>query len=150
MKTATKTTLLLAIFFMLGATTEVKSQGCNFMSLLGKALQMGTGDLVFKGKNHNGVQWSFTVNVSYDSKPILPAKQCLHGFSEVSNAITLASLNKEANTAAAKNFMSKNQVMYAYSKISFPAAQQPIAAPFNWSAPVNNDSNTNLKMLASL
>ena len=114
MKTSTKTIFILAIFLTLGTTSGIKAQGLSFMGLVSKAVGLGTGDMVIKGRNHNGVEWSFTLNVSYDSKPILPAKQCLHGYGEVSNAITLAGLNKEANTCAAKSFISNSQAIAAH------------------------------------
>ena len=118
MKPSAKTTLLLAILLMLGTTPGLKAQVFNFISLVGKVAGIGTGDMVFKGRNHNGVEWSFTVNVSYASKPILPAKQCLTGFSAFSNGVKVASFNKETNTAPAKMFISNNQAIAAIRHIN--------------------------------
>jgi len=56
MKTSAKTTLLLAIFLMLGTTPSLKAQGFNFIALVGKVAGMDTGDMVLKGRNHNGVE----------------------------------------------------------------------------------------------
>ena len=129
MKTATKSTIILILFFTFGNMESVKAQGPNFMALIGNIVGMTSGDLVIKGKNHNGVEWSFTVNISYDSKPILPAKQCLRGFAEISNGITVAGLQKERNTAVCKLLMSDKDIALAMARIRVVFGSQKLQLP---------------------
>ena len=122
------------------------------MGLVSKAVGLGTGDMVIKGRNHNGVEWSFTLNVSYDSKPILPAKQCLHGYGEVSNAITLAGLNKEANTCAAKSFISNSQAIAAINRIQIvsPSLKEQLPAFYPNGGVIKTQPAPALLVMASL
>ena len=152
MKTSTKTTFILAIFLILGTTSGVKAQGFSFLGLISRAAGLGTGDLVFKGRNHNGGVWSFTLNVSYDSKPITPAKQCLHGYGEVSNGITVAGLNKETNTCAAKKFISNSQAIAAINRIQIvsPSIKEQLPAFYPNGGVINTQPTPALLVMASL
>ena len=152
MKTSTKTTLILAIFLMIGTTSGVKAQEFSFLGLVSRAAGLGTGDMVFKGKNHNGVQWSFTLNVSYDSKPITPAKQCLRGYGEVSNGITVAGFHKEENTIAAKQFISNSQAIAAINRIQIvsPSIKEQMPAFYPNGGVINTQPAPALLVMASL
>ena len=152
MKTSTKSTFILAIFLMLGTTADIKAQGFSFGDLVGRVAGLGTGDLVFKGRNHNGGVWSFTLNVSYDSKPITPAKQCLHGYGEVSNGITVAGFQKEANTIAAKQFISNNQAIAAINRINIvsPSIKEQLPAFYPNGGVINTQPAPALLVMASL
>ena len=129
MKTATKSTIILVTFFIIANTQSLKAQGPNFIALVGNIIGMTSGDIVIKGKNHSGVEWSFTVNISYDSKPILPAKQCLRGFSEISNGVTVAGLQKERNTAVCKLMMSEKDIALAMTRIRVVSTFQKLQLP---------------------